>query len=276
MTIMTKRGQQDNIVTYEHICDATADLQSIDPSYTTLGSVAIVLNGESGLEVYMANSSKEWTPLLTGGGGTSGAGSLSIYICTSEEVDNSGLPDVELPDENTIYLVASGADSGNLYEEYVYVNNAWEKFGSGTVDLQNIAATTQEVQAIITEYEEAHAPEEEDDDGMVIETEFYQDPNSTYNRGWVTVDDAEDIAEYARAGKYIVFHLPANDDGWLYGDEYIALNGIVEADGENDTGLNFSIAYPGTTTSNGTSFSSYISGTQITSDGKLFIQLYID
>lgn len=61
--IMTKRGQQDNVITYEHICDATADLASIDPKNITLGSVAIVLQGEAGLELYMANSNKEWIKL---------------------------------------------------------------------------------------------------------------------------------------------------------------------------------------------------------------------
>lgn len=63
MTIMSKRGQQDNVVTYEHICDTTADLDTIDPAYITLGSVAIVLQGNAGLEVYMANSNKEWISL---------------------------------------------------------------------------------------------------------------------------------------------------------------------------------------------------------------------
>ncbi|MBO7691689.1 MAG: hypothetical protein J6T10_03535 [Methanobrevibacter sp.] len=68
MTIMSKRGSLDNVVTYEHICDTTADLEDINPNYITLGSVAIVLEGEAGLEVYMANSNKEWIPLV---GGTS-------------------------------------------------------------------------------------------------------------------------------------------------------------------------------------------------------------
>ena len=56
-SIMSKRGQQDNVVTYEHICDATADLASIEPAYKTLGSIAIVLEGTGGaLEIYMFNS----------------------------------------------------------------------------------------------------------------------------------------------------------------------------------------------------------------------------
>lgn len=67
--IMTKRGQADNINTYEHICDTTADLAKIDPKYITLGSVAIVLKGAAGLDVYMATSNKEWVNLVNAGGG---------------------------------------------------------------------------------------------------------------------------------------------------------------------------------------------------------------
>lgn len=67
--IMTKHGLQDNVITYEHICDTTADLAKIDPKYITLGSVAIVLKGAAGLEVYMATSNKEWVnPVGIGGG----------------------------------------------------------------------------------------------------------------------------------------------------------------------------------------------------------------
>ena len=62
--IMTKRGQTDNVITYEHICDTTADLANIDSKFITLGSVAIVLKGSAGLEVYMATSNKEWVSLI--------------------------------------------------------------------------------------------------------------------------------------------------------------------------------------------------------------------
>lgn len=63
--IITKRGNQDNVVTYEFVCDTTADLNAIEPKYITLGSVAIVIQGDSGLEVYMANSEKEWVNLAS-------------------------------------------------------------------------------------------------------------------------------------------------------------------------------------------------------------------
>ena len=64
--IMTKRGQSDNVTTYEFMCDTATDLQAIDPQYITMGSIAVVIDGESGLEVYMANSHKQWINI--GGG----------------------------------------------------------------------------------------------------------------------------------------------------------------------------------------------------------------
>lgn len=60
--IMSKRGTEDNEVTYEFFCDETSDLQNIDPNYITLGSVAIVVNG---FEAYIANSQKQWISLNT-------------------------------------------------------------------------------------------------------------------------------------------------------------------------------------------------------------------
>lgn len=63
--IMTKRGNQDNVVTYEFVCDTTTDLATIDPSYVTMGSIAIVIDGDSGFEVYIANSKKQWIALVT-------------------------------------------------------------------------------------------------------------------------------------------------------------------------------------------------------------------
>lgn len=75
MNIMTKRGGLDNIATFEHVCDRKADLDNIPKNQITLGSLAIVLKGENdGLEVYMANSKKEWI-LLMGSSGSGGGGS---------------------------------------------------------------------------------------------------------------------------------------------------------------------------------------------------------
>lgn len=60
--VMTKRGSEDNVITYEHYCDTTNDMTNIDPKYITLGSVCIVVEGESGeLEAYIAKSDKSWS-----------------------------------------------------------------------------------------------------------------------------------------------------------------------------------------------------------------------
>ena len=60
---------------------------------------------------------------------------MSMHICSSQEYDsNTGVPTVANPDGSTFYLVPGG-DSPNLYIEWVYINNAWEQFGSATIDI---------------------------------------------------------------------------------------------------------------------------------------------
>ena len=50
------------------------------------------------------------------------------------------LPDAGSADENTIYMVGSGAGSeDSVYEEYMLVNGDFEKIGSSEVDLTNYA-----------------------------------------------------------------------------------------------------------------------------------------
>lgn len=64
---------------------------------------------------------------------------MRIHICTAQEYDAStGIPTVQNPDTQTFYLVPGG-NSGNLYIEWVYVDNAWERFGSADIDLSGYA-----------------------------------------------------------------------------------------------------------------------------------------
>lgn len=58
-TTMTKRGNIDNAIAYEHYCDTRADMDTIDPKYITLGSVCVVL-ADTGVEMFIADSKKEW------------------------------------------------------------------------------------------------------------------------------------------------------------------------------------------------------------------------
>ena len=79
MNVMTRRGSLDNIVTYEHVCDTTADLVNIPLTQATLGSTAIVLKGKSGsFEVYIAKSGGVWIPITVGmnSGSNSGEGGI--------------------------------------------------------------------------------------------------------------------------------------------------------------------------------------------------------
>lgn len=105
-SIMTKRGNLDNIVTYEFVCDTTADLQTIEPEYSTMGSVAIVIQGDSGFEVYMANSKKEWINLGSLGGG-SGSGANSGP--TSNVVGEGAAGSMIIHDDITSNEVGTGA-----------------------------------------------------------------------------------------------------------------------------------------------------------------------
>lgn len=60
---MTKRGNIDNVVTYEHFCDTKADMADINPDEINLGSVCVVLVDESEgdtLQFYLAKSDKVW------------------------------------------------------------------------------------------------------------------------------------------------------------------------------------------------------------------------
>ena len=64
---------------------------------------------------------------------------MKIHICTSEEYDaQTGVPTVQNPDAQTFYLVPAG-ESSNLFIEWVYVNSAWERFGSADIDLSGYA-----------------------------------------------------------------------------------------------------------------------------------------
>lgn len=45
--------------------------------------------------------------------------------------------------KGTIYLVAHTAETQNLYDEYLWINNAWEKIGTTSIDLTNYYTKTQ-------------------------------------------------------------------------------------------------------------------------------------
>lgn len=65
--------------------------------------------------------------------------SMSVHVCTAQEYNSeTGVPTIQNPDTSTFYLVPGG-ESNNLYIEWVYVGNAWERFGSADIDLSGYA-----------------------------------------------------------------------------------------------------------------------------------------
>lgn len=82
------------------------------------------------------------TQIFNGGG--AGKGGFEVHICASGEYDaTTKVPTIATPDPKTLYLVPSSDTTGNLFDEYIYVNNKWEKFGSEKIVLpENIVAST--------------------------------------------------------------------------------------------------------------------------------------
>lgn len=251
MHIISKRGNQDNVITYEHICDTRADMSNIERKYITLGSVCIVLQGENdAMEVYMADSSKEWHDIIVAGSNDGGStAGLSLHICTSSEISN-GKPNISLPLEGVLYLVPSGNTSGNLYDEYVYVNNEWELFGGASIDLSGYATQSWvQQQGYLTMHQDISGKANSADLANVATSGNYRDLIETptniselYNdMGYLTDQDIdgkvnrEDLAAVALSGSYNdLVNTPTNlsnfadDVGYFSTGEDIinALNGI--------------------------------------------------
>lgn len=60
---------------------------------------------------------------------------MKIHICAQGEYNSeTGVPTIQNPDTQTFYLVPGG-ENNNLFIEWVYVNNAWERFGSADVEV---------------------------------------------------------------------------------------------------------------------------------------------
>ena len=62
---------------------------------------------------------------------------MEIHICSASEYDSTTrVPTIANPNDKTFYLVPTeDGTSPDLFTEWVYVNNAWEMFGSAKIDL---------------------------------------------------------------------------------------------------------------------------------------------
>lgn len=90
------------------------------------------------------------------------AAKLAMPVYSQSQVDNmvSQIPHFaievvqSLPvsdiSSTTVYLVPNQGSGTDVYNEWIYVNNAWESLGSQTVDLSNYSTTAQTQQMINT------------------------------------------------------------------------------------------------------------------------------
>lgn len=127
-----------------------------DKGDTGNGISSIVMKSDYTLQINMTNGTSYNTPSIRGVQGETGPkgdtgstgpkgdkgdkgdpGALNFHICSQTEYDaTTRVPTVQNPEDDTFYLVPSASvTSPDLFVEWIYVNNAWEMFGSATVDI---------------------------------------------------------------------------------------------------------------------------------------------
>lgn len=104
------------------------------------------------------------------------------------------LPEVGAADQNTIYMVGTGAGSeGSSYEEYMLINGAFERIGTSDVDLTNYAT-------------KEYADQAETDAISAAATDATQKANTAETNAKSYADSlisSLDVEDTAQAGKYV-------------------------------------------------------------------------
>ena len=110
------------------------------------GIASTVLNDDYTLTLTFTDGTTYKTPSIRGEKGEQGepATDMDIHICSASEYDSeTRIPTITSPDDKTFYLVPTeDGTSPDLFTEWVYVNNAWEMFGSASVDLTDYVKNT--------------------------------------------------------------------------------------------------------------------------------------
>jgi hypothetical protein len=105
----------------------------IEAGTTVLGS-RIQINGGTSDQILLGDGSTTSLQTIKN--------SISAIPKFRTIVVNSLPADEESKSESAIYLVKSGNDAQNLYTEYIWINNAWEKLGEQKVNLDNYLTTS--------------------------------------------------------------------------------------------------------------------------------------
>lgn len=111
------------------------------------GISSAVLNDDYTLTLTFTNGTTYKTPSIRGEKGEKGepATDMEIHICSASEYDaETRIPTIANPNDKTFYLVPTeDGTSPDLFTEWVYVNGAWEMFGSAKIDLSGYLTDVQ-------------------------------------------------------------------------------------------------------------------------------------
>ena len=117
---------------------------------TGTGISSARLNQDYTLTINLDDGTSYTTPSIRGQKGDKGdkgdpGDSFELHICTSVEYDHeTRIPTVPYPRRNVLYLVPSEEGfTTDLFVEWAYVGNNWEKFGSASINLDNYAKKTE-------------------------------------------------------------------------------------------------------------------------------------
>lgn len=110
------------------------------------GIQSAILNDDYTLTLTFTDGTTYTTPSIRGEKGERGepATDMEIHICSASEYDaETRIPTIANPNDKTFYLVPTeDGTSPDLFTEWVYVNGAWEMFGSASVDLTDYVKNT--------------------------------------------------------------------------------------------------------------------------------------
>lgn len=133
MSINTTTISFNGKTIYRHVCSNRAELNTIPENQITLGSSAIVGSVEGQQETYFADSRKKWNIVAMSTEAT--IDNSFVHICTTEEYNSeTGLPTIEEPLSDTIYLVPTNNEVNHQFDEYIWVDNEWQLIGTRTIN----------------------------------------------------------------------------------------------------------------------------------------------
>lgn len=126
------------------------------------GISSAILNNDYTLTLTFTDGTTYKTPSIRGEKGEKGepATDMEIHICSASEYDSTTrIPTITNPNDKTFYLVPTeDGTSPDLFTEWVYVNGAWEMFGSASIDLSGYLTDVQINRTSIVENGVANVP----------------------------------------------------------------------------------------------------------------------